>query len=91
MPLIGSMATRMRSSETTTERWVQANRSGGDRHRAWVELNEEIRVELPPREGEIKPTARADDEDDALAQSSQSVPRYPRQFAVDLARIEREY
>ncbi len=87
LPLIDSMATRIRLSETATERWTQANRSGGRRHGAWMELNEAIAVELLRREGEVTRTAQTDDQDSAQAQGNPTTPKYPAQFA---ARIEKE-
>ncbi len=87
LPLIDSMATRIRLSETATERWGHANRSAGGRHRTWMEWNEAIAVELLRREGEVTRTAPADDQDSAQAEGNPTTPNYPAQFAVDVAHI----
>ncbi len=79
------MATRIRLSERANDRWTRANRSGGDRHRAWLELNEAISVELLRREGEVEQTARADCLDSAQAQDNPPSLEYQLRFAVDVA------
>ena len=90
LPLIESYANKIRLSELMMYRWKQANRSGGDRHRAWGDLNEAIAAELRRREDEVVHPARADDDAGAQAHCDSQVPKYPLQFAADVARIERE-
>ena len=80
LPFIDSMATRIRLSEAATERWTQEDRSGGGSHKAWMELNEAIAVELLRREGEVTRTAQADDQDSAQVQVNPTTHKYPAQF-----------
>ncbi len=90
MPPIDSTATRICLRETATERWTRANRSGGDRHRAWLKLNESIAVELLRRKGELEQTARPDGQDSAQAKDNPHAPKYLLQLAVDVERVERD-
>ncbi len=85
------MDTRTCLSETEDERRTQANRSSGNRHTAWMELNEAVRVEFIRTEREIQQTARADDQNSAQAQKNLPVPRYMLDFSVEVLRLELEH
>lgn len=86
LPLIEQYGNSIRLSESASKRLAQANRSGGDRHRTWCELNKAIEAELSRREHEVHNSAQAVNSSSAQAQSCQ----YPLQFAVDVRRIEQE-
>jgi len=80
LPLIEQYGNSIRLSESASKRLAQANRSGGDRHRTWCELNK------ARREHEVHNSAQAVNSSGAQAQNCQ----YPLQFAADVRRIEKE-
>ncbi len=84
MALIEQYGKAIRSSEFATRRLASANRSGGDRHRYWCQLNDAIAEELARRKSEIDPPAQADLEKSAQA----PVLQYPAQSAAEVTRME---
>ncbi len=96
--LIEEYARQIRLSPAATRRWSQANRSGGPRHKAWMNLNDAVADELSRREEIVQHDARMKNDNSAQARNSQgaqghgvvSPPVFPLQYAADNARIERE-
>ncbi len=81
---------QIRLSKSASKRLAQANRSGGPRHRGWMELNKAIAAELLRREDEAVRSAQAYIQASAQAQSNPNAPKYPAQSAVDIMRINKE-
>ncbi len=68
----------------------QGNRSGGLRHKAWCDLNKSIEQELTRREKWLLRDAQAIAAGSAQAQCDMPTVCYTLQYAVDVARIERD-